>query len=103
MRTKRWLIVFFGFATICCAAEIVVGIFHEAVFGLLWIYYNGFYTSPESFLYFGLLGCIGFKMFRMVLKRMGYMIISEEEYKDLEDALDYSASELDCTIHAPMG
>ena len=103
MRTKRWLIVFFGFAIICCVAEIVVGIFHEAVFGLLWIYYNGFYTSFESFFYFGLLGCIGFKMFRILLERMGYRIISEEEYADLLDEVDYNASELDCTIHSPMG
>jgi hypothetical protein len=103
MRKQRWLIVFFGLATICCLAEIAVGIFHEAVFGLLWIYYNGFYTSFESFFYFGALGSLGFKGFLMLLKRMGYRIISEEEYEDLSEDVDFYVSEMELSIHAPMG
>jgi len=75
MRMKRWLIVFLTFGVIGWIGEIAVGIFHEALFGRLWTYYNGFYTSPESFFYFSLLGCIGFKMLLLLLEYMGYKIV----------------------------
>jgi len=102
MRKIMWLIAFLAFGIFGWIGEMGVGIFHEFLFGWLWTYYNGFYISPESFLFFGLMGCIGFKMFRMLLERVGYRIISEEEYGNLLNEVDYYDSELDCSIHALM-
>lgn len=79
MQKQRWLIVFLSFGFLGCLAEIVVGMFHAAVFGLLWIYYNGFYTSIESFFYFGGLGTLEFKGFLMLLDWKGYKIVKQEE------------------------
>ena len=77
MRKIIWIIAFLIFGVFGWIGEMGVGAFHEFLFGRLWSYYNGFYTSPESFFYFGLFGCIGFKMFRMLLKRMGYKIVKK--------------------------
>lgn len=76
MRKLRWLMVYLGLAIFGCVGETLIGMFHTAVFGYaLWIYYNGFYTSVESFFYFGIAGTIGFKMFLMLMKYKGYKIV----------------------------
>ncbi|MHA1988753.1 MAG: hypothetical protein ACW98D_19190 [Promethearchaeota archaeon] len=74
MRVKLWIYLFIIFALYGTIGEIVINGFFMIFRGVpLWIYYNEFSTSWESFILFGLFGCIGYKLF----KKFGYKVFSE--------------------------
>ena len=58
-----WLKYFIAFGIFGTVGEASIGALQEYIFRRpLWVYYNGFYTSIESFFYFGFFGCVGFKL-----------------------------------------
>jgi len=64
MRKMRWFKLFIIFGLFGTLGEIVIGTITSFFYNpYFYIYYNGFHTSIESFFWFGLFGCIGFKIF----------------------------------------
>jgi hypothetical protein len=67
---KRLFLLFISFAVFGTLGEIVVGYGWLFVFGrVLWVYYNGFFTSVPSFLMFGIFGLFGLFLVHFLLKR----------------------------------
>ena len=63
MKYRYWIYLFIIFGLYGSFGEILIGTVFQLFGRTLWIYYNGFFTSFESFLLFGLFGCIGFKIY----------------------------------------
>jgi len=67
MKVKYWLVAFVIFGLYGTVGEIFINFIMTILRGApLWIYYNGFSTSLESFFLFGLFGCMGFKIYKIL-------------------------------------
>jgi hypothetical protein len=69
MKLRRWITLYIAFGAYGIIGEILIGTFFTLLNRPLWTYYNGFHTSVESFFIFGLAGCIGLKIFILILRR----------------------------------
>lgn len=65
----HWAFLFTAFGFYGSIGEILIGTIFSIFGRTLWLYYNGFFTSPESFFLFGIFGCIGFKIFLTLRRR----------------------------------
>jgi hypothetical protein len=71
MRMKKWMILFIIFGLYGTIGEIVINSVMTLIRGNpLWIYYNGFSTSWESLILFGLFGCLGFKIYLLLRNKI---------------------------------
>lgn len=59
---RRWYLWFIVFGLFGTIGEAFIGIVFYNYLYPLFIYYNGFFTSIESFFLFGLFGCIGLRL-----------------------------------------
>jgi len=59
---RRWYLWFLLFGTLGVFFECLIGVVMDLVYNpYFFIYYNGFKTSVESFILFGLFGCLGLR------------------------------------------
>jgi hypothetical protein len=59
---RRWYLWFILFGVFGSGGEIIIGSLFYYFMYPLFIYYNGFFTSIESFFLFGFFGCIGLRL-----------------------------------------
>lgn len=74
---RQYYLIFFIFAGLYgCVGEIIINSVSVILRGsYLWVYYNGWHTSWESFILFGLGGCLAFYLFSFGIKRSGRKLI----------------------------
>jgi hypothetical protein len=89
---RKWPILFVIFGLYGSLGEIFIGTIFTLLGRTLWLYYNGFYTSIEAFLLFGLFGCIGFKLYKIYEERWirkGYWMNAYKAIKLLKEIWEY--------------
>lgn len=65
MRWQYWIGLFIIAGLYGCVGEIVINTFAIWIRGApLWLYYNGWHTSWESFILFGIGGVLAFLMYK---------------------------------------